>query len=162
MDTGCFYFLLDDYFLDFPDKYLMSNKDRPCFYSFYDDKTNIYWLIPFSSKVEKYKAIYQKKVSKYGKCDTILFGDVLGYEKAFLIQNMCPAIPKYIKNKYIDAKTNVPVKLRGDFEKELIYKAKLILNLVRKGKQLIFPDVLKIESSLIVLMASEKQVAVSK
>ena len=26
-------------------------------------------------------------MSKYKRCDTIVFGNVLGYEKAFLIQN---------------------------------------------------------------------------
>lgn len=85
MDIGHFYFLADDYFLDFPDPYLMSNKettngqvhDRPCFYTFKDAKTGLYWMIPFSSKVTKFKNEYQKKIIKYGRCDTIAFGLVL-------------------------------------------------------------------------------------
>ena len=40
MDTGHFYFLSDQYFIDFPDSNLMQNKEtingqshgRPCFY----------------------------------------------------------------------------------------------------------------------------------
>lgn len=78
-----------------------------------------------------------------------MFGKVLGHEKAFLIQNMCPTIPRYIKNEYIDNKANVPVKLDGVFEKELITKAKKVLALNRKGIKLIFPDVLQIEKDLI-------------
>ncbi|MDC3425156.1 hypothetical protein NC797_11635 [Aquibacillus sp. 3ASR75-11] len=106
MNLGNFYFLIDDYFIDFPDTKLMSNKetvhgiahDRPCFYAVYDEATSIYWLVPFSSQLTKFKGIYQKKIDRYGKCDTIVFGEVLGHEKAFLIQNICAALPSYIKN----------------------------------------------------------------
>lgn len=157
MDVGHFYFLTDDYFLDFPDPYLMSNKetvggqahDRPCFYSFQDATTGFYWMIPFSSKINKFKAEYQKKISRYRRCDTIAFGFVLGHEKAFLIQNMCPITIKYIKNEYIDLSANIPVRLDGAFEKELVKKANKVLQLTRKGSKLIFPDVLRIEQELL-------------
>lgn len=104
METGHFYYIDDQYFLDFPDDRLMRNKEaingqphnRPCFYAFRDDRTGLYWLIPFSSQVEKFREYYNAKIAKYGKCDTIIFGDVLGYEKVFLIQNMCPVTEKYI------------------------------------------------------------------
>lgn len=43
-------------------------------------------MIPFSSQVSKFKGIYNKKMQKYNRCDTIVFGEVLGHEKAFLIQ----------------------------------------------------------------------------
>ena len=36
-------------------------------------------------------------MQKYHRCDTIVFGEVLGHEKAFLIQNMCPITEKYMK-----------------------------------------------------------------
>lgn len=154
MHLGHFYFLRDDYFVDFPDPYLMPNKDgyrhnRPCFYAFEDVSSQIYWMIPVSSKVEKYKRLYQHKIAKYGKCDTIVFGELLGHEKAFLIQNMCPITTKYVDNEYIDSVASVPVMLDGAFEQVLIQKAKKILALTRSGKKLIFPDVLQIEQSLI-------------
>lgn len=87
-------------------------------------------------------------MQKYGKCDTIVFGDALGHRKAFLIQNMCPITPKYIKNEYIDGAANIPVRISGTLEKELTDKAKRVLALQRKGIPLIFPDVLKIEKEL--------------
>lgn len=159
MNIGYFYFLSDDYFIDFPDPFIMENKemvdgelhDRPCFYAFKDSSTNIYWMIPFTSKTDKFKYEYEKKIKKYGKCDTITFGEILGHEKAFLIQNMCPIIEKYIKNQYIDSTDNIPVKLNGVFEKELIQKAKRVLRLTRQGTKLVFPDILKIESQLLKL-----------
>lgn len=87
MEIGHFYYIDDSYFMDFPDEYLMKNKervdgqphDRPCFYAFKDTATGIYWMIPFSSQVAKFKKIYDNKMRRYKKCDTIVFGEVLGY-----------------------------------------------------------------------------------
>ena len=157
MNEGHFYYIEDQYFIDFPDQYLMRNKetvngqahDRPCFYAFQDNKTGLYWMIPFSSQTTKFRGYYNQKMSRYGKCDTITFGEVLGHEKAFLIQNMCPITSKYIKNEYIDSAANVPVRVNGAFEKALIEKAKRVLTLQRKGVKLIFPDVLAIEKELL-------------
>ncbi|MDO7975829.1 type III toxin-antitoxin system CptIN family toxin [Oceanotoga teriensis] len=157
MKKGNFYFLNDQYFIDFPDSFLMKNKetlnavvhDRPCFLAFEDTNTSLYWVIPFSSKVLKFKGIYSKKIAKYKRCDTIVFGEVLGHEKAFLIQNMCPITKQYINNEYIDLVGNVPVRVDGVLEKELITKAKKVLALQRKGIKLIFPDVIKIEKEIL-------------
>ena len=113
MEIGHFYYIDDQYFKDFPDSYLMQNKekvngqlhDRPCFYAFQDSNTQLFWMIPFSSQTSKFKGIYNKKMQKYHRCDTIVFGEVLGHEKAFLIQNMCPITEKYMKNEYLVALT---------------------------------------------------------
>lgn len=157
MDKGHFYYISDQYFTDFPDKSLMQNKEtingqlhgRPCFYAFQEKSTGLYWMIPFSSQVGKYRQYYNKKMQRYHRCDTIAFGDVLGYEKAFLIQNMCPITANYIVNEYVDKRTNVPVQVNGTFEAELLGKAKRVLALQRKGVPLIFPDVLSIEAKLL-------------
>lgn len=156
MITGHFYYLKDKYFIDFPDSYLMKNKetvngqphDRPCFYAFKDDSSGLYWMIPFSSQTDKYLQVYNKKILKFHQCDTIVFGEVLGYKKAFLIQNMCPVTDEYVKNEYIDSKNNIPVRIDGRLEQEIISKAKKVLALQRKGIKLIFPDVISIEAKL--------------
>lgn len=163
MDVGHFYFLSDQYYIDFDDSYLMKNKetikgsvhDRPCFYAFKDPTNGLYWMIPISSQVSKFTKIYQNKVAKYGYCDTIQFGEVLGRRKAFLIQNMCPISEKYIKNEYMDAASGLAVRLDGAFEKVLLQKAKRVLALQRRGLKLIFPDVLKIERELLSQRGSE-------
>lgn len=157
MNTGHFYYINDQYFIDFPDPMLMRNKEaingqahnRPCFYAFKEDKTGLYWMIPISSQVAKFKGYYNAKVQRYGKCDTLAFGEVLGFEKAFLIQNMCPITEKYISNEYIDRNANLPVRVNGVFEQELISKAKKVLALHRHGIKLLFADVLKIEKELL-------------
>lgn len=157
MEVGHFYYIDDSYFMDLPDLYLMKNKekvngqvhDRPCFYTFKDNSTGIYWMIPFSFQVSKFKKIYNSKIQKYKRCDTIVFGEVLGHEKAFLIQNMCPITSKYMKNEYFDARSNVPVRVTGILEKDLKEKASKVLALQRKGAKLIFPNVLEIERKLL-------------
>ena len=157
MHEGHFYYLSDQYFIDFPDKFLMRNKEmidgkphnRPCFYAFKDSNTALYWMIPFSSQVDKFRDIYNKKVKKYKYCNTIKFGYVLGKEKAFLIQNMCPVVDKYILNRYMSNNSQTPVQIDNVFAKRLVSDAKRVLFLQRKGMKLIFPDVLKIEAELL-------------
>ena len=51
------------------------------------DVDGLYWMIPISSKVEKFKAIYKHKTQNGKRCDTIYFANVLGNERAFLIQS---------------------------------------------------------------------------
>jgi hypothetical protein len=155
--TGHFYFIDEQYFIDFPDDNLMCNKEsvngkphnRPCFYTFKDNTTGLFWLIPLSSQVDKYKEYYNSKIIRHGICDTIEFGEVLGSEKVFLIQNMCPITEKYILNEYIDRRCSVPVRIDGRIEDKIIKKAKKVLKLQRKGFKLIFPDVQKIEEQLL-------------
>ena len=65
-------------------------------------------------------------MQKYHRCDTIVFGEVLGHEKAFLIQNMCPITEKYMKNEYLDSVANIPVRVDDRLEKELKDKAGMI------------------------------------
>ena len=125
MIDGHFYFLKDQYFIDFNDPYLAQNRmskdgkphDRPCFCAFQDATTGLYWMVPFSSQIGKFKDIYQRKIQRSGHCDTIDFGEVLGREKAFLLQNMCPATDAYIKNEYIDPISGIPVRVDGVLEK---------------------------------------------
>ncbi len=158
MNEGNFYFVDDNYFIDFPDPKLMQNKEtvkgqahgRPCFYAFLDLQSGLYWLIPISSQVAKYEIIVESKIKRYGQCDTIVFGEVLGRKTAFLIQNMFPITPDYISAKYVDTHSNSDVRVNGILEKSLISKAKKVLLLHRKGIKLIFPDVTKIERQLLI------------
>ena len=155
---GQFYFLSDQFYITFPDNKLMKNKevidgekhDRPCFFAFSDNKNpDILWCIPISSKIEKYEAIYKRKMEKYHKCNTIRFGNVMGIKKAFLIQNMFPITKKYIANVYIDKNTKKPVTIDPDTARDIITNAKDVLKLHRRGIPLIFPNVTLIEKVLL-------------
>ena len=155
--VGSFYFIADDYFVDFQDPFLLQNKEiingkrhgRPCFYALEDPNTGLIWMIPISSQTNKYHKIELHKMLKYGRCDTIIFGSVLGQERAFLIQNMFPVNAKYIDSPYVDMRNNVVVKVDGAFELKLIKAALRVLDKVRRGGKLIFPNVLLIEKQLL-------------
>jgi len=147
LEAGKFYFIKNAYFTRFTDRHLMSNSEtiegittnRPSFYSFQDINTDIYWLIPISSKIIKYQTIYDSFVTKHGRCDKIFFADVLGHKKAFLIQNMFPVTIEYIDNEYIN--NNTPVRIQGDKESKLISQAKLVLQLHKQGKPVTWPNI---------------------
>ncbi len=149
------FFLSDQYYQDFPDDKLMKNKDiihgvphnRPCFFAFEDTKiADIYWVVPISSRYEKYKRIEQEKIKKYGYCNTICFGIVLGRDTAFLIQNMCPATSKYLI-PYID-KNKCPIRIDGRIASDVEKNARIVLARAKRGSKLIFPDVFKIYHGL--------------
>ncbi len=154
LKTGHFYFLKDQYFSTFSDPCLMQNKEeqngqphgRACYYAFQDPTTGLYWMIPFSSQVSKFKRIYNQKMKRHHRCDTIFFAYVLGYKKAFLIQNMCPVTEDYVNDEYFNHGKSV--RLDEVAEAKLLAKAQRVLVLHRKGVKIIFPDVSAIESQL--------------
>lgn len=55
------------------DPFLKGNKkgNRPHYYCFKESNTGIYWIIPMSSKLEKYKKIIETKELKGKPCDTL-------------------------------------------------------------------------------------------
>ena len=155
MSKAQLYFLSDQYYVDFPDDKLMKNKDvidgiphnRPCFYAFPDMKNPaIYWIIPISSRYDKFKKIADSKVAKYGKCNTIRFGTVLGRNTAFLIQNMCPATEKYL-TAYID-KNNTPIQIDNRIANDVAKNAREVLGMAKRGAKVVFPDIFKIYAGL--------------
>ena len=113
MTEGLLYFIKDEFYEEFKDCGLLGNKEqingqnhnRPCCYLFKYDNSEIYWMVPISSKVNKYKNIYNRSIEKYNKCDNISFCYVLGEQKAILPQNLFPVTKEYIGNIYIDKNT---------------------------------------------------------
>ena len=151
IDTGYFYFIKDSFFDFIKDSELMKNKEnsnkRPCYYCFKSTKYDkIIWFIPVSTKIDKYKKVYENKLHKQIKLgktpsvDTIVFGNVANTYSVFLIQNMFPVTEKYIESQYI--KNKVAIKLSNKLKVEIITKATKVLNLYNHGmKNIIFPDV---------------------
>ena len=65
---------------------------------FEDTNTGIYWIIPLSSQIDKYKRIVENK-EKVGKpCDIIHIVKLDdSRQSAFLIQDMFPITDEYIE-----------------------------------------------------------------
>lgn len=148
MITGHFYFLKPEYTQQFANPKFMNNNEhnRPYFCVFTED-SRIFWLVPISSKVDKFERIYNNKVERYGKCDTIDLCHILGRKKAVLIQNMCPVTQEFILNEYNDPHGK-PVQFCEKVRKRITHKAKKVLVLHHKGIDLLFGDVLKIKKEL--------------
>lgn len=151
IDVGKFYFIKDEFFEIVKDRELMKNKEngikRPCYYCFKSkENEKIIWFIPVSTKIEKYKKIYDKKIQKQKELrknpsvDTIVFGYVANTYSTFLIQNMFPVTEKYIECKYIKNKVEITVSNR--LQEEIIFKANKVLNLYKHGmKNIVFPNI---------------------
>lgn len=167
MTNHHFYFISDEYFQKFHDRYLMQNKEstkershnRPCYCAFQDRQhPELYWFIPFSSQVSKFRKVYKSKLARYQRCNTIVFGQVLGHEKAFLIQNMCPVTRRYITMEYMDSASQNPVQISHKTQRQLLKYAREVIEQLRRGNtSLIFPDVLSIEKQLLKEVQQEVQ-----
>lgn len=146
---GGVYFLEDQYYADFPDPYLKSNKGeaRPFYYVFRDSKTGLLWMIPFSSQPRKI-ALAKKKASE-GKTDIFHLTKLDGRDGVMLIADMCPVTEAYIKSEFHI--TGQHVVYKDTTEKGIILrKARKVLALLRRG--VVFsptqPNVLQIEAEL--------------
>lgn len=160
MEIGKLYFVKDSFYDRFQNCGLLENKEiingkihgRPCCYLFQFTKEDkdIYWMIPISSKVEKYKREMEKSKEKYGGlCDNISFGYILGEERAFLPQNLFPVTRNYISSVYIDKNTGKPISISNDLMAELNKKARKKIRYNQNGKRFGMTDIIKIYNELL-------------
>lgn len=151
VSIGKSYHIKDDFYNLIKDPKLMSNKEnnryRPHFFFFADPKVSgIYWAVPQSSKVDKYRKIMNDKIAKFGKCNTIVIGTFAGEDNAFLIQNMFPIIEKFVDHEHTI--NGIGVKIHKKLANDIISNAMQVLSMHNRGKSLIFPDVDKIYSMM--------------
>ncbi|MBE6141324.1 MAG: hypothetical protein E7175_00510 [Erysipelotrichaceae bacterium] len=62
-----FYFVKNEFFERFSDCNLMvdqKGKNKRPYYCLKDSELDLYWMIPLSSQLDKYKAIYNNKIKK--------------------------------------------------------------------------------------------------
>lgn len=113
---GYVYHIKDSYFDRVQEKGLMQNKEngkyRPTFFCVRDTKEQeLLWMVPLSTRYEKYQSIYNKQVKKYDECITIVLSEYDGERAAFLLQNMFPVTEKYLDHLHTRNNNPVPVKL---------------------------------------------------
>lgn len=130
----------------------MLNKEngskRPCYFYFNDeDHKDIIWFVPISSKVQKYKLIYEKKKKIRKNVFNFVFGEVLGKEKVFLIQNIFPTTQKFIENKY--KSRNQDVNISENLKYKVIQKAKNVIKLSDRGINVPFYDIQEMKKTLL-------------
>ena len=129
MNTGNFYFIKDEYYKRFPNCGLMGNKGndeagvhgRPCFYCFEMD--GYFWMVPISSKTEKYKAL--------------------------LIQNVCPVTEEHIDCHYMIENNTVPVTINDKLSAEINGIVRKVIRLNKRGVRIVLTaDNLLIEEEI--------------
>lgn len=147
-------YIIKDSFFDFAnDPYLKGNKknNRPHYYCFEDEKSGLYWVIPLSSKVDKYRRIEKQKMNKNGKCDIIHIMKLdNNKESVFLIQDMFPISEDFVLREYTIQGNHLMVS--SEHQAEIIRKkAKKVKKLLKKGIKLTPTqvDINRIESKLI-------------
>lgn len=148
-----FYIIKDEFYEDFPDKYLKGNKEenRPHCFAIPDEKNGIYWMIPMSSKIEKYRKIIQKREALGKPCDTLHIAKLDdGRESAFLIQDIFPITEKYIKKKYTIGTNHLRI-TSEHLAQTIIKKSRKTLSLIHRGIKFTptQANVLKIKRELI-------------
>ena len=132
--TG-FYIIKDKFFDDMSDPYLKCNKagNRPHYYCFEDTSTGIYWMIPLSSKIDKYKHIMEKKEKAGKPCDIIHIVKLDdSRQSAFLIQDMFPITDEYIEREYTIAGNHLMLTSEHT-AKEIEQKAKKVMGMLKRG-----------------------------
>lgn len=152
IENGKFYFIKDDFFDLFKDYKLMENKEngnkRPCYFCFKDfEDERIIWFVPISSKVEKYKAIYENKKKTRKVVYNFVFGKVLGKEKTFLIQNIFPTTENYIEAKYQNKMQDVEI--AETLKTEIIQTSKDVIKLAKKGINIPFYNIIEMRDILL-------------
>ena len=147
--SGYLYHIKDEFFDLVNDGNLMSNhergKKRPTYFTIKDK--DILWFILLSSKVEKYKKIVDKKIKKYGFCNTIIIEKVYDKESAILLQNAFPTLEKYIDHVHLveNKPARIPEKLQGI----ILFKFKELFKLKKSGINLFFADIDKIKQQML-------------
>ena len=116
------------------------------------ENDEIIWFVPISSKVDKYKTIYENKKKKQKKVYNFVFGKVLGKEKTFLIQNIFPTTENYIESKYQNKMQDVEI--TESLKKEVIEISMNVIKLAKKGINIPFYDILEMKS---ILLSKKKQ-----
>ena len=147
--TGYLYHIKDEYFDVVNDENLMQNhekgKKRPTYFTIKDK--DILWFIPISSKVGKYQIIIDKKIEKYGFCNTIIIRKIADEDAAILLQNAFPTLEKYID--HVHTVDGVPLKVPTDLQNEIKSLFKNMLGLKKRGTNLFFTDIDRLKQQML-------------
>jgi len=111
------------------------------------------WVIPMSRRIDKYQAIVNKDIERYGKCIKIFIGEYANKQNAFLFQNMFPILPKYIDHIHMIQQNPVPV--RQQLQTTLDRNFREVLRLHKLGAKVVFPDITRLEKLMLVELAAD-------
>ncbi len=150
---GYFYFVDNLFFETVNEPNLKQNYEqskRPHYFAMRDEKTSLLWLVPCSTKVEKFEGIIEKRKKYNRPNDTIKIVTVQDKKSVLLLQDMFPITDKYIVAQYI--RGGQPVKIADtDMVAEIERAARRVIILLRRGTKFTptQPDINRIEKMMI-------------
>lgn len=152
IQEGYFYHISDEFFEEVDDSTLMSNKEnggyRPHYFAIRDiHNPDIFWMVPVSSKYEKYKAFYDSQIAKYKRCTKVVLGTFAGTDHAFLVQNAFPITAEYFD--HIHTRFGSPATISENTGKEIVQCLKSNLALHKRGINLFFADIDRIYNMMV-------------
>ena len=125
--TGYLYHIKDEYFDVVDDDSLMQNhekgKKRPTYFTIKD----------------KDMKIINKKIERYGFCNTIIIRKIADEDAAILLQNAFPTLEKYID--HVHTVDGVPLNVPTDLQNEIKSLFKNMIGLKKRGTNLFFTDI---------------------
>lgn len=160
--AGNVYFVRDSFFQRVADPYLKINYDttkRPHYFAFQDAETSLYWLVPCSSKIEKFEQILNQKKERHKPTDTVKIVTIQSKKTALLFQDMFPTTAGYIDGPYI--RGGQPVYIADPkVVQELEKTARKVIKLIRRGIKFTptQPDVNRIERLMLEELRSEETI----
>ncbi len=158
---GNFYFVSDKFFEEIDDSNLKMNYEttqRPHYFALQDKKTSLIWLVPCSTKVEKFEKIIAKRKQYNRPNDTIKIVKIQDRKTVLLLQDMFPITENYITNQYI--RGGQPVRIADiDIVADIERSARRVAILLRQGVKFTptQPDILRIEKIMLDELNNEKQ-----
>lgn len=151
--AGSLCFISAAFFTKIADPYLKINCEttkHPHYFAFLDGKTGLYWLVPSSSKIDKFERIIQKKLEQHKPTDTIKIVKIFDRPTALLFQDMFPVTAEYIDGQYI--RRGEPVRIADPkLIQELEKTARKVINILHRGVRFTpaQPDINRIEQLML-------------
>lgn len=157
--SGTLYFVSDAFFDKIDDPFLMQNYEktkRPHYFAIKDRKSGLYWMIPCSSKVEKYKRLIEQRRKHKRRTDIFKIVTIQNVEMALILQDMFPVSEKYIDGVYTRRGQIMQLVEPKSFD-EVERAANHVIGLIRRGIRFVSsqPDALRIEKILLQELALE-------
>ena len=139
----------DQYFVDFkrPNPVFNKQENRP-YYLAIRNGNGIVWLIPLSSRIEKYRRKAEGEAERYGDSLFCHIARVKGRDSAFLIGNAIPVTEEYILGPFTVSGKPFVIQDKRDV-KAIRSKLSRYLAMVRAGKLRPAVDILSIERILL-------------
>jgi len=133
-----------------------GNPNRPAYFCLKDKRTGLFWVVPMSTRIEKYQNRIDNDLSKYGKNKKIIIGTFAGKQSVFLFQNMFPLLPKYFDHVYT-IKGN-PVPINQNLRSILDRNFRDVMDLHKKGEKVVFTDIDRLVKQMVKEASSDKRI----